>query len=156
MRVRELTAIDEHGAHWIAGNLRLELASLNKVEMLPWDVWGAGWEPGGEPTDELLSCFDSVAALTVEPDTHLAELRNRYDTIRFALGSVDASSASASALSSNCTRFSSSRAASRACSYLSSSSRGPLRLRRASGLFSTRSSYRSTTPKAGPPRHLAT
>ena len=36
-----LSAINEHGAHWIAGNLRLDLASLNKVEMLPWDLWGA-------------------------------------------------------------------------------------------------------------------
>jgi hypothetical protein len=75
-----LSSIDEHGAHWIAGNLRLDLASLNKVEMLPWDVWGAGWEPGGQPTDELLHCFDSVAALTVEPEAHFAELRHRYDT----------------------------------------------------------------------------
>ena len=32
-----LTSIDEHGAFWIAGNLRLDLAALNKVEMLPWD-----------------------------------------------------------------------------------------------------------------------
>ena len=75
-----LTAIGEHGAHWIAGNLRLDLASLNKVEMLPWDVWGARWEPDEEPTDELLACFDSVAALTVEPDAHLALLRSRYET----------------------------------------------------------------------------
>jgi hypothetical protein len=75
-----LSSIDEHGAHWIAGNLRLDLASLNKVEMLPWDVWGAGWEPGEEPSDELLDSFDSVAALTVASDTRFAELRHRYDT----------------------------------------------------------------------------
>jgi hypothetical protein len=30
-----LSAINEHGEHWIAGNLRLDFASLNKVEMLP-------------------------------------------------------------------------------------------------------------------------
>ncbi|WP_436795047.1 transglutaminase domain-containing protein [Actinospongicola halichondriae] len=75
-----LSAIDEHGAHWIAGNLRLDLAALNKVEMLPWDVWGAGWEPGEEPTDDLLRCFDSVAELTVDPDARFAELRSRYDS----------------------------------------------------------------------------
>ena len=73
-----LTAIGEHGAHWIAGNLRLDLAALNKVEMLPWDVWGAVWEPGDEPTGDLLACFDSVAALTADPDAHLSELRNRF------------------------------------------------------------------------------
>lgn len=74
-----LSAIEEHGAFWIAGNLRLDLAALNKVEMLPWDVWGAGWEPGEEPTDELLECFDSVAELTVDPDARFADLRSRYD-----------------------------------------------------------------------------
>jgi hypothetical protein len=75
-----LSAIDEHGTHWIAGNLRLDLASLNKVEMLPWDVWGEGWEPGEQPTDPQLRCFDTVAALTVNPDVRFAELRTRYET----------------------------------------------------------------------------
>jgi hypothetical protein len=75
-----LSAIDEHGPHWIAGNLRLDLASLNKVEMLPWDVWGARWEPGEDPTDELLERFDEVAALTADPDARFAELRARYET----------------------------------------------------------------------------
>ena len=74
-----LSAINEHGAHWIAGNLRLDLASLNKVEMLPWDIWGAGWEPGGEPTDAQLNLFDSVAELTVDHDARFAELRDRYE-----------------------------------------------------------------------------
>jgi hypothetical protein len=74
-----LSAIDEHGAHWIAGNLRLDLASLNKVEMLPWDVWGTRWEPGDEPTEAMLHTFDAAAALTVDPDSHLAELRQRYE-----------------------------------------------------------------------------
>ena len=75
-----LSVIDEHGAFWIAGNLRLDLASLNKVEMLPWDVWGAGWEPGEQPADEVLRLFDEVAALTVDPDHHLPELQQRYQT----------------------------------------------------------------------------
>lgn len=75
-----LSAINEHGAHWIAGNLRLDFASLNKVEMLPWDVWGAGWEPGTQPTDAQLECFDTAAALTVDPDPHFLELRARYES----------------------------------------------------------------------------
>jgi hypothetical protein len=74
-----LSAINEHGAFWIAGNLRLDLASLNKVEMLPWDVWGAHWEPGEQPTDAQLELFDEVASLTVDPDAHLGELRSRYE-----------------------------------------------------------------------------
>lgn len=75
-----LSAINEHGAHWIAGNLRLDLASLNKVEMLPWDVWGESWAPGEQPTDTQRHLFDTVADLTVEPDARLGELRNRYET----------------------------------------------------------------------------
>jgi hypothetical protein len=75
-----LSAINEHGSFWIAGNLRLELASLNKVEMLPWDVWGSRWQPGGEPTSAQLDLFDAVAALTVDPDNHFNELRTRYET----------------------------------------------------------------------------
>ena len=75
-----LSAINEHGAHWIAGNLRLDLAALNKVEMQPWDVWGSSWEPGEQPTDAQLELFDAVAALTVDPDGRFGELRSRYET----------------------------------------------------------------------------
>lgn len=75
-----LTSIPEHGSFWIAGNLRLDLAALNKVEMLPWDVWGLGWEPPQEPTDEMLATFDSVAELTVDPDARFDDLRHRYES----------------------------------------------------------------------------
>lgn len=74
-----LSGIDEHGAHWIAGNLRLDFASLNKIEMLPWDVWGAGLERGEPPREEQLHFFDTVAELTVNPDTTFGELRHRYE-----------------------------------------------------------------------------
>jgi hypothetical protein len=67
-------------AHWIAGHLRLDFASLNKVEMLPWDVWGTRWEPGGQPTDQQLDCFDTVADLTVDPEPDISALRHRYAT----------------------------------------------------------------------------
>ena len=75
-----LSSIGEHGPHWIAGNLRLDLASLNKVEMLPWDVWGEGWEPGTTPTPEQLDLYDAVAAVTVEPDARFGDLRSTYET----------------------------------------------------------------------------
>lgn len=73
-----LTSIDEHGAHWIAGNLRLDFASLNKVEMLPWDVWGERWKPGEDPTDAQLELFDGIAALTVDPDGRFDDMQHRY------------------------------------------------------------------------------
>ena len=75
-----LTSINEHGAFWIAGNLRLDLAALNKVEMLPWDVWGLGWEPGGTPSPEILATFDAIAELTVDPDARFDDLRARYES----------------------------------------------------------------------------
>lgn len=75
-----LSAINEHGAHWIAGNLRLDLAALNKVEMLPWDVWGAGWKPGEEPSGEQLALFDAVAGLTTDPDARLDEVRAKFES----------------------------------------------------------------------------
>jgi hypothetical protein len=74
-----LSGINEHGAHWIAGNLRLDFASLNKVEMLPWDTWGSGWAPGEQPTTAQLELFDGVAELTVDPDARFPELRSRYE-----------------------------------------------------------------------------
>jgi Transglutaminase-like superfamily len=75
-----LSSIDEHGPGWIAGNLRLDFAALNKVEMLPWDVWGAHWERGGQPTDAQLAFFDEVAELTVNMDGKFDEVRARYDS----------------------------------------------------------------------------
>lgn len=74
-----LSGVDEHGAHWIAGNLRLDLASLNKVEMLPWDLWGARWGPDERPTDAQLELFDAVAELTVDPDTRFDDVTSRYE-----------------------------------------------------------------------------
>jgi len=75
-----LSAIDEHGVHWIVGNLRLDLASLNKVEMLPWDLWGFRLDIGAEPTPEQVERIDRIAELTVDPDNHLAALRDLYET----------------------------------------------------------------------------
>jgi len=75
-----LSAINEHGAFWIAGNLRLDLASLNRVEMLPWDLWGSHWEPGEQPTPAQLELFDALAELTIDPDSRFAELQRRYET----------------------------------------------------------------------------
>lgn len=75
-----LVSIDEHGDHWIAGNTRLDFASLNKVEMMPWDVWGDGWETNEQPTDDQLRLYDEVAALTIDPDRTFTDLRDRYET----------------------------------------------------------------------------
>jgi hypothetical protein len=73
-----LSAIDEHGAFWIAGNLRLDVTALDKIEMLPWDVWGEGWEPD-QPIPDDLSIFDTMSELADDPDANLAALRALAD-----------------------------------------------------------------------------
>jgi Transglutaminase-like superfamily len=63
------------GLWFVAGNVVRDLAALNKMEMAPWDVWGA--QPGPEEKFDL-SLFDELAALTRDPDRTFAELRRRY------------------------------------------------------------------------------
>jgi len=59
-----------------------DLASLNNMEMLPWDVWGAMMTPEEQPTAEHLTFFDHLAALTRQPEASPAELRRAYDDER--------------------------------------------------------------------------
>jgi len=68
------SALNQGGYWWIAGNLVRDVAALNNMEMLPWDVWGAMPAPD-EPADTDL--FDRLAALTAEPD---ADLTARYQS----------------------------------------------------------------------------
>ncbi len=68
---------DNWGAGEIRGNLVKDLAALNKVEMLPWDVWGrmeeAYKDDVGAGYDELL---DEVSAACADDDP--AELSRLY------------------------------------------------------------------------------
>ena len=70
---------DLRGLWFIAGNLVRDLAALNNMEMLPWDVWGA--TPGADRTltDQEIAFFDRLAALTRTPDTAFGEIRTLYD-----------------------------------------------------------------------------
>lgn len=60
-----LTVTNEAGAWWIAGNLMRDAASLLKVELLPWDVWGAMPSPSDVVDGELADLFDRLAAATL-------------------------------------------------------------------------------------------
>ncbi len=71
--------LDMHGLWFIAGNLVRDVAALNNVEMLPWDVWRAMPQPGEPLSDEQLAFFDRLAALTHEPDAAFAELHALYE-----------------------------------------------------------------------------
>jgi hypothetical protein len=70
---------DLRGLWFIAAGLIRDLAALSKMEMLPWDVWGAMPHTGQELTAEQLAFFDRLAALTAAPDASFARLRAVYD-----------------------------------------------------------------------------
>lgn len=70
--------MDMHGMWFIGGNVMRDLASLNKVEMLPWDDWGAMPRPDQAISDDRLPFWDDLAELTSHPDEHFDQLRARY------------------------------------------------------------------------------
>jgi hypothetical protein len=68
---------DLRGIGFIVGNLTLDLAALNKVELLPWDGWGTlARFPAWVPTDAEAAPIDALARLMREDD--LTELRQRF------------------------------------------------------------------------------
>jgi hypothetical protein len=69
---------DMNGLWFIAGNVVRDVAALNKMEMLPWDVWGAQPKPGEQLDDDRLVFFDKLAALSRDPDASFDELCKLY------------------------------------------------------------------------------
>lgn len=49
------------GEWFIAHSMRLDLAALNKVEMLLWDIWGVREDGYRDVTDEIRDLYDRVA-----------------------------------------------------------------------------------------------
>ncbi|WP_031516396.1 transglutaminase-like domain-containing protein [Streptomyces sp. NRRL F-5123] len=74
------------GKRFVAGNIRLDLSALNKVETLLWDVWGAGSEAGAETfmdeelPAELDPLYDRAAAVTAGPDLDFTAVRDLFTT----------------------------------------------------------------------------
>jgi Transglutaminase-like superfamily len=68
-----------YGLWFIAGSLIREIAASNKVEVLPWDVWGAQPRPDESLSGDQLAFFDELAALARDPDESLDQLRERYE-----------------------------------------------------------------------------
>ncbi len=75
-----LTHANLKGLWFIAGNVLRDLASLNRMEMLPWDVWGMMDMNDDALTDEKKALIDRVAALTLAGDDKFAEMRAIYES----------------------------------------------------------------------------
>jgi len=77
---------DLRGLWFVAGDLVRDLAALNGVEMLAWDVWGAMPSPGATIPPADLALFDRIAALSRAPDAAFPSLRALYrDDARLAV-----------------------------------------------------------------------
>jgi hypothetical protein len=70
---------DMAGLWFIAGNLVRDVASLNRMEMLPWDDWGGMAMSDEALTAADLSFYDVLAELTAQVDDRFGELRALYD-----------------------------------------------------------------------------
>ena len=73
-----LSLLNEAGYWWIAANLLRDVAALNNMEMLPWDVWGAMPAPDETISDEQYALFDRLAELTRVPDATFPDLTAAY------------------------------------------------------------------------------
>jgi hypothetical protein len=71
-----------NGMWFIAGNVLRDLASLNRIEVLPWDVWGLMQMGDAGLLDEKGALLDRVAALTLAGDSSFAEMRAIYENDR--------------------------------------------------------------------------
>ncbi|MBS7632601.1 transglutaminase domain-containing protein [Candidatus Bathyarchaeota archaeon] len=70
---------DMHGMWFIRGNLVRDLASLNKVELLPWDCWGLIEKEEKSLSEDDLDLLDHVAELTLSGDSMFDEMRVLYE-----------------------------------------------------------------------------
>lgn len=70
---------DMHGMWFIGGNLVRDLLSLNKTEILPWDVWGLMSGPDEEIPAQDMDLLDRVAKATCGINPEFSAIRSMYD-----------------------------------------------------------------------------
>jgi len=75
-----LSIVNLQGLWFIAGNVVRDLASLNGMELLPWDVWGLMEMNDAGLSDEKKALLDRVAALTLAGDNAFSEIRAIYES----------------------------------------------------------------------------
>jgi hypothetical protein len=74
---KQFGIFDLRGLFFVVGSMIQDLGALNKVELLPWDMWGTlDHGPGWQPTEAELTHLDSLAECILRDD--LAELRARF------------------------------------------------------------------------------
>lgn len=70
---------DMHGLGFVRGNLLRDVASLNKMELLPWDCWGVILAEQLDTPDDL-SLLDEVASLSAADVPDFEALRSYYES----------------------------------------------------------------------------
>jgi hypothetical protein len=83
-----LSFVNEQGLWWVAQNLIRDLAALNRIEMLPWDVWGAMPKPTTEITDSEINLLDRVSEITLAGDHALPDVQQIYQDDRLRVSEV--------------------------------------------------------------------
>lgn len=73
-----ISFVQLHGLWFVAGSLVRDLASLNKMEMLPWDTWGGQPAPDTQLDDSQFRFFDEIADMTGNVDESFDTARERY------------------------------------------------------------------------------
>lgn len=69
---------DMHGLGFVRGNLVRDVASLNRMELLPWDCWGVILNPSlDDPAD--LAALGEIAALTADDVPDFEAVCSRYE-----------------------------------------------------------------------------
>jgi hypothetical protein len=69
---------DKRGFWFLAAELIRDVAALNKMEVLVWDVWGAMPQPDAKLDAAQCKYFDQLATLTRDPDVSLDDLLALY------------------------------------------------------------------------------
>jgi hypothetical protein len=70
---------DMRGLWFVRGNLVLDWAAQNKMELLLWDSWGLMLRGTEMPTDDGANLLDKVAILTQAGNEAFAEMRTVYE-----------------------------------------------------------------------------
>jgi hypothetical protein len=69
---------DMRGLWFVRGNLVRDLAALNKVELLPWDIWGVIEGTDERLTQDDFTLLDEVAEIIGTQDDRYEEMRSLY------------------------------------------------------------------------------